>query len=263
MNKFITLALFFSVIFTFSSAHAHEKITLCYEDQDYPPYLVGASQGVNNQNSGVLVDLSRKAFKEAGITVDFVRRPWKRCMRMVEQNKAAGMFGVIYRKEREKIGRYPFKSGEIDPSRRFLSVEYPVFHHKDITVSWDGKSFISKDIKIGTPLGYDTVKSLKIEHNIDANINFLPEKGLALVAQKKLDGYILEKNVGLQLLRKQNLIEKVIPHQSPFKQHNLYLFLSHGFYESHTEEAEKVWTSLAVLRKTVLDELMRTYLSRQ
>lgn len=252
---------FFILFSSISVAYSNETARLCYEDEDYAPYLRGDTQQPAKPNPGVLVEITQVAFKEAGQKVQYIRRPWKRCMHLLRDGKIAGMFGVIHTKEREKIGKYPMQNGEIDSERRLLFVDYPIFRNAaNATISWDGQKFSDPAPRIGTPLGYATVKSLKKEHQIIPNTSFLPEQGLKLVSEGKLDGYIVEKNVGLSILGKLDLKDKIIPHQPPFKRHALYLVLSHDFYEKNSKEAEKIWSTLAVLRKTVLDSIMKKYM---
>ncbi len=246
-----------------SYAETGKTSTLCYEDQDYPPYLIGDSDLPVSPNPGLLVELSKMAFEKAGMEVIYIRRPWKRCMRLVQDNHVDGMFGVIYIPEREKIGKYPKKDGAIDVSKRLLNVDYPVFVNQNSRANWDGTKFSTTRIKIGTPLGYATVKALNEEQGIEPNTSYLPEKGLELVSQEKMDAYIVEKNVGLSILRKLNLTETVQIQGPPFKRHNLYLLLSHNFYETNEEKAEEIWSHLAKLRKTVLDGMMKKYMNEQ
>jgi len=260
--SFITSCFLLSISTSFAT-DATKKATLCYEDQDYPPYLIGDSNQPPERDPGVLVELSKITFENAGFSVEYLRRPWKRCMRMIEDGKVAAMFGVIYLPAREQVGVYPKKEGKIDYSRRLLSVDYPVFKHKASSPIWDGKSFSQQHIKLGTPLGYATVKSLEDEHGIEPNVAFLPEAGLKLVSQNKLDGYIVEKRVGLSILRKQNISNVVIPQSPPFKRHDLYLFMSHKFYQTHQKQAEEIWSHLAVLRETKLDKMLKKYLKKQ
>jgi len=244
-------------------AYGNETARLCYEDEDYAPYLRGESQQPAKPNPGVLVEITQAAFKEVGQKVEYIRRPWKRCMHLLRDGKIAGMFGVIHTKEREKIAKYPMKNGEIDLDRRLLFVDYPIFYNPSHSaIKWDGDTFSGPAPRIGTPLGYATVKSLKKEQNITPNTSFLPEQGLKLVSEGKLDGYIVEKNVGLSLLSRLGIQDEVAPYRQPFKRHALYLVLSHGFYEKNSKESEKVWSTLAVLRKTVLDSIMKKYMHK-
>ncbi|WP_417831956.1 substrate-binding periplasmic protein [Terasakiella sp.] len=262
LSKIISYS-FVALIGYIPVAHANETVRLCYEDEDYAPYLRGESQQPAKPNPGVLVEITQAAFKEAGQKVQYIRRPWKRCMHLLRDGKIAGMFGVIHTKEREKIGKYPMQNGEIDLERRLLFVDYPIFYNAaHSAIQWDGQKFSGTTPRIGTPLGYATVKSLKNEHKITPNTSFLPETGLKLVSEGKLDGYIVEKNVGLSLLSKLGLKEEVIVHQPPFKRHALYLVLSHDFYEKNSKVAEKIWSTLAVLRKTVLDSIMKKYMHK-
>jgi len=254
---------FLTLILSLQPGEAKKSVQLCFEDEDYSPYFTGDSQKVSTTNPGILVELSKAAFETAGLSVEFIRRPWKRCMHMLKDNDVAGMFGVIYLPEREKIGRYPMQNGEIDTSRRIVNADYSIFRHVSrSSFGWNGKTFKKRNLKLAVPLGYAMVKSLEENHKVVPNTSFLPDVGLGLVAQEKLDGYIVEKRVGLHLLNKLNLGAQVEPHTPPFSRHPLYLFLSHGFYENYSKESEKVWSTLAVLRKTVLDDLMKKYIPR-
>lgn len=251
-----------AVLGSLGQAFAQSSVQLCYEDQDYPPYLSADSGQPTGKDPGVLVELVQKAFEKAGLSVSFVRRPWKRCMRMVQDNEVAGMFGVVYVKIRENVGKYPMRDGEVDAEKRLLDVEYPIFRNVSVDPGWDGTAFANREVRLGTPLGYAMADSLKEEHQIVANTSFLPDVGLNLVAQKRLDGYIVEKNVGMSLLRKLDISDKVIIHQPPYKKHNLYLLLSHGFYNTDPKTAEGVWAQVAHLRKTESAKLMKRYLAK-
>ncbi len=240
---------------------AQEPDILCYEDQDYQPYLVDTSDEPRKPNPGVLVELSQLAFKKVGLDIRFVRRPWKRCMRLVQEGQAVGMFGVIYLQEREKVGMYPMKNDKPDDERRLLSVDYPIFTQTKTKPFWDGKSFQSKhSLKIGTPLGYATVKSLENDHHIKPNTTYLPEEGLRLVADYKMDGYIVEKYVGLSLLKKLHLEDKLVPQMPPFQHQDLYLLLSHQFYKRSPQIAEKLWSVIGQLRQSHLPGIMAKYM---
>jgi len=254
---------FLTVISALQTADATKSVQLCFEDEDYSPYFTGDSQKVSPSSPGILVELSKAAFEKAGLQVEFIRRPWKRCMHMLKDNDVAGMFGVIHLPEREKIGRYPMRNGKIDTSRRLVNADYSIFRHVSRpSFGWDGKNFKKNNLKLAVPLGYAMAKSLEEKHKVVPNTSFLPDIGLQLVAQERLDGYIVEKRVGLHLLNKLNLSGQVEPHTPPFSRHPLYLFLSHDFYENNSKESEKVWSTLAVLRKTVLDDLMQKYIPR-
>lgn len=251
----------FSVTALFSSPGKAAGATLCYENENYAPYLIGEQPHPAEPNPGVLVEFIRQTFATLDTPVSFVRHPWKRCVKLVERNEIDGIFGIIYKKDRESLGRFPMRGAQPDRHNRLLTVDYSLFTHRSSPLFWDGKNFTRNDLRIGTPLGYAVSKSLKNTHGITPNERFLPESGLKLVEQHKLDGYIVEKQVGISYIRKNNLEKSVIPRKPAYRRHDLYLMVSHEFYAKQTPLVEEIWSTIGQTRDSVIPVLLEKYLT--
>ncbi|WP_421784049.1 substrate-binding periplasmic protein [Kiloniella litopenaei] len=274
MNCKITLAFIAKLIIATSllislfktTAWAEEQpFVLCAENQSYPPYFMGDQSTFPVKNPGILVEIIDASLKQNGFKAEFIRRPWKRCLKLIEQNKVDGIFASIHLKEREIIGRYPYLpvrisiSNKPDPKRRLRRVTYSLFKKKGSDFDWDGTSFSNIKQSIGAPIGYVVVKKLKDDHNITANTRHLPAKGLAHVAEGHLDAYIVESSIGNSLVRKHGLADKLIEIEQPFASYDWYMMISHQFYNRDPEMADKIWTTLGQVREQKIPPLIQHY----
>ena len=80
-----------------------ETLTIAVEDKDYAPYYVW----VDGEPTGPCVEIAAGAVRHMGGTVEFVRYPWSRVLRSVEEGKVdAGLCGTRT-EERETYSHYP------------------------------------------------------------------------------------------------------------------------------------------------------------
>ncbi|WP_417455439.1 substrate-binding periplasmic protein [Kiloniella sp.] len=242
-----------------------QPFVVCAENQSYPPYSMGDKTTFPMKNPGILVEIIDASLKKNGFKAQFIRRPWKRCLKLIEQNKVDAIFPSIHLKEREIIGRYPYLpvrvsiSNKPDPKRRLRRVTYSLFKRKGSEFDWDGTRFSNFNQSIGAPIGYAVVKKLKEDHNITANTRHLPTKGLALVAKAHLDAYIVESTVGNNLVKKHGLNDKLIKIEQPFASYDWYMMISHQFYNTDPQMADKIWTTLEQVRQEKMPKLIEHY----
>ncbi|MEH6631766.1 MAG: hypothetical protein V7776_13100 [Halopseudomonas aestusnigri] len=237
----------------------------CTENQEYPPFIMGNGDNFPKQNPGILVEIITAAVKEAGLQPKFIRRPLKRCLKLLEKNKIDGIFASIYLKERNIFGRYPLMPGatnkllHVDPKRRLRRVVYSLFKNKASDFNWNGDKFSSIHRSIGTPLGYVVVKKLQEEYGIEANTVHLPSKGLRYVAEGHLDAYIVEGDIGRNLIDDLKLGDSLIEITPPFAEYDWYMMVSHGFYLENPEISEKIWTVIGEYREEHMQRLLEHY----
>ncbi len=235
-----SLSLYVVAIFTAMllpvSAYA-QSIKFCYEAEDFPPFLLG-TETVPASNAGILVEIARAAAVDADLMPEFIRRPWKRCIKLLINGEVDGIFAAIYLPERENWGYFPkTKDNKIDEKQRLWRVKYPVFQLKTLPPIWNGKTFSNLKRSIGTPLGYVTSKLLD-EMGISVTTTHQPLQGLQLVSDGRIDGYIVEENIGAQLLNKHQ-IDNLMVLSEPFLEADWFLPLSKQFYEAHTKKAKR------------------------
>ncbi|KLN61615.1 hypothetical protein WH96_04520 [Kiloniella spongiae] len=249
-----------------TTAWAEERpFVLCTENQSYPPYFMGEQNTFPQKNPGILVEIIDASLKKTGFSVEFIRRPWKRCLKLIEQNKVDGIFASVHLKEREIIGRYPYLpvrlsiSNKPDPDRRLRRVTYSLFKKTNSAFDWNGEKFSNLKHSIGAPAGYVVVKKLKEDHSVMANTRHLPAKGLQHVADGRLDAYIVESTIGRSLVKKLGLESKLTEIKQPFASYNWYMMISHKFYNTNPQIADKIWTTLGQYRQQNIQRLIKHY----
>ena len=104
LQRYIWLATVFVAVGLACGASARaEPVTVAIEDKDYAPYYVW----VDGEPTGPCVEITRGTFEQMGMEVEFVRSPWSRVLRSVEEQKVdAGLCGTRT-DEREAYSHYP------------------------------------------------------------------------------------------------------------------------------------------------------------
>ena len=252
---------------TLAADTTEKNFVICSEEQSYPPFGQGEGEKYPKENPGVLVEITTMAGKQLGLNPKHIRLPWKRCLKLLEQNQVDAVFASIYLQEREVLGRYPFKAEDInspaapDPNRRLISVSYSLFKKKGSPFNWNGDSFSNITHAIGAPLGYVVSKKIWEDHGIKATTSHTGAKGLRLVAEGHLDGYIIESNIGHTLIGDLNLGDRVVEIKEPFARFDWYLMISHGFYNKNPKVAESLWNQIGEYREKHMPGLLDHYLN--
>ncbi|MCZ4282482.1 hypothetical protein O4H49_16970 [Kiloniella laminariae] len=205
-----------------------------------------------------------EALAKIDVKAGYIRRPWKRCLALLENNEIDAVFPSIYLKEREALGQYPFDSNASsetgadaapDFDRRLLRVSYMLFARSDTVLMWDGTAFNNVEMSIGAPLGYVVVKRLKEDFGLEANTVHSPEKGLSLVAEGHLAAYIIERNIGRELLARSGLVNEIVELKPAFAEYDWYMMISHKFYSENREFSEEIWSEIATYRRQSIEDL--------
>ncbi len=237
------------------TSHAAANLTLCTEDKDQSPYVIGASGLASNP--GIAVEIIQKAAERVGASTKIIRAPWKRCLSILEKGEVDGVFLGSYKKEREKFGAFPMAGGNVDPSRRVSMSSYSLYRLKGGSASWDGKAFSGIDGKVGAPLGYSIVKDLekkglKMEESKGTETDFKKLSSKRIVAAAALT------NVGDALIESGAFpnIEKV---ETPLVSKPYYLLLSKQLMKAEKDMAEKFWNEIASIRDADGKALAKKY----
>lgn len=238
-----------------------ESITLCYEENAYPPFMTQESI-VPSYRKGILLDLIDAAASRSEIDVHYIRRPWKRCIEDVAKGRADGLFAAIWLSERDSWGAFPKDNRRAgvpaNPKYRLWTAEYPVFVHEDSLLEWNGEHFSNVRHGIGAPLGYVAEQFLR-KLNVLNELSQSPKHGISLVSLKRLDGYVVEKNIGLSLVNDLNAHETIRLLPINFLQADWYVVFSHQYVAHSESRAKRFWESLAEVRETQSHALVLTY----
>lgn len=241
------------------ASEAIAQMRFCYEDQEYRPFLVASSdhQTLWGRN-GALPDLVIETTRALNIQAEFVNFPWKRCIALLNAGEVDGIFAAIWQKAREAWGVFP-KTGQQPDSRYSLwRVQYQVYTHKDSSLTWDGKSFSNIKTGIAAPLGYIAEQKLKQMGVLSRN-SYTPNEGLRLVGLNRLDGFVVESNIGDHIVHDLNIQDEVMTLPTPFMTADWYLPLSHQWVSRQPELAQRFWQKLAEIREARADALKSQY----
>ncbi|WJN57731.1 hypothetical protein [Pseudomonas sp. SO81] len=249
-----------------SAVHAEDwpQLRLCYESQDLSPYT-SAPPGLAAEHPGLVMELIEQAARTAQLQLVLHRQPWKRCVHEVRQGASDGVFVAVWWADRDAWGRFPGRSVDsqtpVDPSRSLWPADYRIIVRPDSALQWDGQRFQGITHGVGAPLGYAVSQYLQ-SLGVLANESLTPATALRLVAAGRLDGYVLETELGLALIKREGLQGQLVQLPTPLVQAHWYLPLSHQFYAAHPERAERLWQAIGEQRQQREAELRQRYLSR-
>lgn len=233
-------------------------VRLCYEQYPQSPYSLGVSQ-VPQENPGLIIDLVNQALQQAGLSADFYRSSWNRCIDDLRTGQTDGLFSMIWTPQRDPWAVFPkLPTDQVDPQKRLWSGVYRIYVRRDGQVSWDGEQFKGLNFGIGAPLGYLSYKRLS-ELNALSPLNVLHEEGLQLVAARRIDGYVMDPVVAAGLLKELQLEQEVVGLEIPLLEHPWYLVFSPEYYRDHSDSAERIWAALANVRETEASALVKKY----
>lgn len=232
-----------------SPSQAAEVMKFCFESADVHPWRTVGAKGLN-------FELINAAAKKAGVQVEYLALPWKRCLAELKANAVAGAFAASFKADRLEMGAYPGVqapgAAEPDASKRLYMDSYVVVRKKGASVQWDGKSFSALDGTVGIQLGYsvgDQLKALGLV--VDDGSTALRELVLKLLAGRVgaiAIGGSDAKSLALQEPKLARQIE-VLP--IPLVEKPYYLLVSHQVMATRAELATRLWQAIEQERLSV------------
>ena len=242
-------------------AEAELRLQIAYEDKLQFPYYMGHGTAVLAQNPGVAVELiQRLEHHLPDLKIVLVRYPWKRCLSELQAGYIDGVFNASFHPKRLAIGKYPWKHGAVDVSRRITTISYSLYKLHDSDLHWNGQRFVNLKGALGVPLGYSIARDLR-----DLNV-LLEESGATMsnlnkLLMGRLTGAVLQEVTADYYLdtrpQTYRTIMKVTP---PIKTKPYYLMLSHVFVTQHPNLAETIWDTIKMLRETELSTIAAKYI---
>lgn len=245
-----------------AAEHDWPRLRLCYELGGLPPYVHSPGETAVEE-PGLIVELVQQAAYQAKLRLDLHQQPWKRCMHEVRQGDSDGLFIAVWQADRDAWGRYPGRDPQrqspVDANQRLWRVKYSIIVRPGGALQWDGQRFSGVRHGVGAPLGYATSQRLR-ELGVLASESLAQTAALRLVAAGRLDGYVLEREIALELIERLQLQEQLMFLPQPLLETDWYLPLSHQFYSTHPELAEGFWKAVAEQRQLLGADLSRRYL---
>lgn len=261
MKKIVVFSVLFFCSFVF---HANAvEMTIAYENKEQPPYYMGNSDAVISPRPGVSVEMVKMLEERIpGLSIQFVRYPWRRCTFSLGENLVDGIFNASYSKERLAIGWYPTKDhshgGAADTDRRITTITYSIYTLKDSKLGWDGKIFSGLDGNIGAPLGYSVVNDLK---KLNVPVEEAPStvNNLDKLAAGRVAALALQDVTADNIIRNNPKYADIVKISPPFLSKHYYLMLSDSFVKAHPDLAQKIWDEIRNIRNASFDKIAENY----
>ena len=254
-----------ALLFTINLTANAVELTVAYEDKEQPPYYMGNTLLVPDDKPGISVEIILMLEDMIdGLEVKLERCPWKRCLHSLKYNKANGVFNASYKKPRLELGWYPTTNGmldgPVDESKRITLISYSFYTLKDSEVKWDGVNIQNvRNRMVGAPAGYSVVTDLQ-QKGMIVDESPSSESNLERLILKRIDAVALQDvtadNILLSNPLKFATIEKKSP---PIVTKAYYLMLSHEFVNQNPDLAQKIWSTVKVIRETKFDEIALKY----
>ncbi len=227
------LVIFIIICHTFN-AYA---FTACYEKKDFMPYI----SEVNHD--GLLLDILKDTFKELPLSITFIRRPWKRCIELLKKNQIDAIFPALWTKKRENWASFPKNT-----QNYLWDSKYFVFTHINSKIKFENGKFHNLKFGIDAPPGYVAYKKLK-SLNVLTKFNNAPKKAFQLLLLKRIDGYVIEENIGKYIASKNNANDKVKMLKEVFHSGKWFMPISKSYFEKNKELSQRIWRTIAKMRK--------------
>ncbi|ARU59110.1 amino acid ABC transporter periplasmic protein [Oleiphilus messinensis] len=259
------LLIFFSLLLCLGAQAraSDDPLRYCYEERHYNPYTLG-NDVVPSHSPGILVELVTDAMGRAGRTVEFYRRPWKRCIVDLQDGVADGIFPSIWAPERDRWGLFPkaLKQGKlvIDPAFRLWQASYHIYSNVDRIPIWNGQQFSAVPLGIGTPLGYLAAKKLQDDGVFNRHVTD-PYNAFHLLELNKLDGFVIDFQIGQRMVAEMNLVKKISHHREPYFNADWYLVFSRQRAQSEPDLPMQVWKQMAKIRAENKQKYLEAYVN--
>lgn len=227
-------------------------ISICLENAEFSP-LINGQQAINKEQPGPLIELIQQTAVQADINIEFSRIPWGRCLSYVDKGKINALLPSA--KTNVRATKYQFPSNK----EQFLVLApYHIFYnssdlnrafYEDLTTTKDKSTLPVPYLKYGltASFGY-VVNDLLADLNLLAIHNYEAKVGLKMVANKKLDGYVVMKKLGEHKLTSLGLVERVKVTREPLMEERLYIAFNKDFYKDNKALVDKFWRQLQLVR---------------
>ncbi|WP_319406965.1 transporter substrate-binding domain-containing protein [uncultured Desulfosarcina sp.] len=230
------------------------SLVLATDDTPGNPWIMGGGSHFQKKSPGLEIELYRLMAEKLNLQLKVVRLPWKRCLSELEHGRVDGVFPASFKPERLSLGRFPTKNGRIDPTRKSRDSAYFLYTRRASPLGWDGRSFVNMGLMdrktIGVPLDWSIVTDLRqmgvdlLEKPRPVDLLIILRKGgIAGVVclDTVIDAYIVQSPSRYQD------IQKIFP---PVAEKAYYLMLSHAFVSQQPDLSEKIWDTIAKIKKS-------------
>jgi polar amino acid transport system substrate-binding protein len=231
---------------------ANSSIRICYEANHFPPY----SFEKNSVPVGILVDLIDYASQETDQPIELYSNSWNRCQQDVIAGRAQALFAMVSTEKRQK--KFAFPPPENLNDWHMWLAQYPVFTPKNS--EFDVNTY-NPQKGMGAPLGY-VVWNILEQRNWLTPFQYEPIQGFKMLAVNKLDGYVVERLIGLNLIQENNLTSQIRMNEYSVLDTKWYLPFNKDFYNKNKSLVHNFWMHMAAQRKIAKHEFEKAEISQ-
>ncbi len=219
-------------------AFAQDKVQLrfCYEDKQLLPYYTGNGEQVADPPGVTIEHLQASIAGQKQLGLQLQRKPWLRCLQLLEQNKIDALVAT-YAESRRKFAVYPLNQNDEPDTTMALSQHATCLVQR---IGDDVLKRVANGVVIARPLGYATP-------DYPAGISILPvrsqQQAVNLVKQGRVDATttLCEVNKLPLPISPVSGLQVVYP---PLYSTTGYLVFSRAFFHQHRDIATTLWQAL-------------------
>jgi len=238
----ILLVLYLFFIFPIGPLHA-EAFVFASENEDSFPWI-------SKNGTGMDYFLVQTVMLNLGHKLTVERKPWLRCLKLLQINEVDGSFTGSYKKDRLAIGRYPMINNQLDASRRLHSASYSLYVLNDSNITWDGQKFSAFTGKVGAPSGYSIIEKLK-NHKLAVHEVKTTQQLMGMLIRGRISAVAaLTMQGDIELANSPNLASKIKKIKIPLVDKPYFLLLSHELVQKRPELAEAIWNEIKNVRES-------------
>ncbi|MET0518247.1 MAG: hypothetical protein ABW005_05355 [Burkholderiaceae bacterium] len=220
---------------------------VCVTDMVVPPFINNAPSRL-----GITERLLVEAGLEAGLDVELLRYPPRRCRLMMESGKLDAALGSSASKERPRNSQLPMRDGEIDRSRRVAHLNLVWIKRSDSPLQWDGKRLVGAgggEVLVGSRAGFTVANSqlLPLGLRIDDTALNTPQLLLKIRARRVSIGVALREEVEFALAREAPDSLEVLP--LPLSSNDYFAMGRSPLPADQQLQLEAWWAAIARLRE--------------
>jgi polar amino acid transport system substrate-binding protein len=226
-----------------ASAAAPSTLTFCSEDQDNYPWVLQRRPSYIS----VMLDMVQPRL---GMSIQLVAKPWKRCLTELQLNLVDGVVNASFLQERQAIGVYPEREGQLDTNRRMLMNRYTLYQVRGNGVQWDGKTLTGLTGPVGVQTSFSIADQLReMNVKVDESSKSAGDVLRNLVIGNIAAAALQPDNADRLIADNPTFRTQIVKLPAPFVEKPYYLMLSRRLVSTQPQLAERVWDEVAKVRE--------------
>lgn len=199
-----------------------------------------------NQAKGIHIDLVQKALGNLNYGTRFYPKPWKRCLKDVEEGKYDAIVSASYTPERAKYLAYPADAGTAKKSIwRITQVEYVAITNMD-SYPFNG-DVNSLPLPVRAPLGYSIVDDLKKAGILVIESPDTTDCAIQLIKSGR-GTFVTPLQNAVHIQRDHRFKGKFMVHPTPIKSKSYFMGFSIENQRISREKILAIWNEIARIR---------------